>query len=444
MTLTIADILRIGQSKERENITTELKSFRKILSLSDENRKDLACEIIAFANRRGGRIIFGLNDNGVTDDKMEIDIDKVKESLQQICRDNISPVIDCSIQVINGPEGFYMVMYIPKKKSLPHAYIQKRSGANIIGRVYYIRTSHGKEPVSDGQLEYLFRNEGDPIYNHSFRIAFELDKKLNLVDGIAPWGNYGLARFRDLLSMEDRKIIESGGDKYILWINELIPYMILNNLHEFFQKSWHLNISGGFGRTHYSSLPAANAEDSDSIYISEIPRTDTRLLHELSWDFPRIIKELFPTPIQVPSGTSLEIVYSNGGNSSTIKFINANFSMEIIVGMLSGGSGLPQKSIRNEVWSIRYPRDYQQYSMTHFLYLDAACYFNASFNYPEYDMQGFADYQNYYNSIRQILDQYWNFDLERDKYPAKEILAIDDKINEVLEILQEKRKPSDI
>lgn len=442
MTHTAADILRISQSKEKENSNAELKSFGKIIPLKDADRKDLACEIVAFANRRGGKIIFGVKDNGEPDEKMEIDVDTLKQTLQQICRDNISPVIECSIQVIDETGGFFVVMYIPKKKITPHAYIQKRSGANIIDRVYYIRTSHGKEPVSDGQLEYLFRNEGDPVYNHSFRIAFELDTGLDLTDGIAPMGNYVLAKFKHLLAAEDRKLLESDNVKFTLWLNELMPYMILSTLHEFFQKSWQLNLSDGFGRTQYGFVPVDNPEESETILISEIPREGMSLLDTLSWDFPGIIKDLFVTPIQVPAGTKIKIVYTNKGNSSSIQFTNDNFSMEIIVGMLSGGAGLPQKSIRNEVWSQRYPRDHQLYSMTHFRYLDAACYLNATFNFPEYDMQGFADYQNYYNSIRFILDRHWNFDLARNKYPAKEILAIDDKLNDVLQRLPMPVKPT--
>lgn len=78
MKLGISDIKKIASNREKENIDIELKSFDKLIRLDDKNRKDLACEIIAFANRNGGKIIFGIKDDGAFDNGGNIDVDQLK------------------------------------------------------------------------------------------------------------------------------------------------------------------------------------------------------------------------------------------------------------------------------------------------------------------------------------------------------------------------------
>lgn len=170
MNLTTTDIFRIAQSSERETITTELKSFRKLIPFDDNQKRDIAYEIIAFANRHGGQLIFGINDNGKPDENIDIDIDVIKSKLHQLCFDSISPVIECTTQYIDEAEGRFFIAHIPKRKRLPHAYVPNWSGSDINSRIYYIRTSHGKKLVSDSQLEWLFQNQGDPVHHHNLNI----------------------------------------------------------------------------------------------------------------------------------------------------------------------------------------------------------------------------------------------------------------------------------
>jgi len=435
MSLTIGEIMRIAQCKEKETISTELKSLRKIIPFDEDQKRDIAYEIIAFANRQGGKIIFGINENGQPDERHEIDIDKIKSKLHNLCFHSISPVIECSTQFIDEPEGQFFIIYVPKRKGLPCAYVPNRSGSEINGRIYYIRTSHGKKLVSDSQLEWLFLNQNDPNYNHSFRIAFEFDKQLNFIDGIVPWGNYSFLPFRELLNPNDKSAIKAESKKFILLMNELLPYLILSSLSNYFKDSWHIGISEEFDRMNSGPMITSVPIPSTPVYIHEIPILGSSFVNKLSWNFKQILKELFPRKFHIPENTEIIITHKNDGNAASITLSNQAFEMEILTGMLSGGVGLHQNNFSHEILSDRYP-SYYELSSSKFLYLDTAGYLNAKFNYPEYDMNGFNEYLNYYNSLKKLLDYNWNFEVARNKHPVKEILVVNDKLDEILGLLQ--------
>jgi len=177
MALTISDIIRIASLKERETIDTELKSFRKLIPFGKEQPREIVYEIIAFTNRRE---IKSINDDGQPDGKQAINIDEIKSKLHNLCFHRVSPVIECPAQFIDEPEGQFFIIYVPKRKGIPHAYVPSRSGSEISSHIYYIRTSHGKKLVSYGQLEWLFLHQNDPNYNYSFRVGSDgagLDQK---------------------------------------------------------------------------------------------------------------------------------------------------------------------------------------------------------------------------------------------------------------------------
>lgn len=248
MALNIPDIIKIASQKEKETIDTELKSIRALDPFDGEQQKKIGYEIIAFANRQGGKIIFGINDNGQPDEKLHVNVDEIKSKLHNLCFNSISPVIECPTQFIDEPEGQFFIIYVPKRKGIPHAYTPNRSGSEINSRIYYIRTSHGKRLVSDGQLEWLFLNQNDPNYNHSFRVGFEFDKNMYLLNGIVSIGNYSILHYRDLLNEADKNDILKDSKKFNLFVGELMPYLILDILSDYFKESWYIGITQGFDR----------------------------------------------------------------------------------------------------------------------------------------------------------------------------------------------------
>src|SRR5690606_6448104 len=119
--------------------------------------------------------------------------------------------------------------------------------------------------------------------------------------------------------------IENNNSKFVLWMNELMPYLILSSLKDFFRNSWHIGISEEFGRMSSGPMISTIPILSDPVFIHEISNTGSTFLHGLSWDFKQILKELFPDPICLPQNTTIEIKYSHQGNSASIIMTHADF-----------------------------------------------------------------------------------------------------------------------
>jgi hypothetical protein len=436
MKMTAGILNQLAQLKEKENASIELKSFDKITNLDDKNRKDIACEMVAFANRNGGKIIFGMKDDGSFETGININVDELKGKIHSICFDNISPVIEAPTEFIEENDNKTLIVHVPKRKSIPHAFIENRSNHEIDKRIYYIRTSHGKRLVTDGQLQWLFQNTGEPNYTFSFRIGFEFNKQMEMVGDIVPWGNYEFTYFKSLLNEQDLNMILKESKNFTRFVNGLLPYMILKSLNGYFKDSWHIGIAKGFDRLSSGPMITDIPAESISIFIHEVPVVGESFVHKLSWNFNQLIKELLPQKFHLSPDTSIEIIYPETNESSSIVFKNPSFKIELLTGMLSGGAGLHQKGVLHDLLFQRYAAEEQQNSLFHFLHYDAACYLNADFNYPEYDMDEFDMYLGYYNSLKELLIYNWDFDIKRKEYAPKEILVIDDKLNEVLEILK--------
>ena len=89
---TCEEIQELLEKSEIENFKYELKSSR---ILKNDNWKDkLAKEFVAFANRTGGKVIIGLQDEGTFDGEADYDINALKGDIDNIIHNKISPIIN--------------------------------------------------------------------------------------------------------------------------------------------------------------------------------------------------------------------------------------------------------------------------------------------------------------------------------------------------------------
>lgn len=437
--MTEEDIQKIINSPEKENITIELKSFRKLFNADGDNRKEIAAEISALSNRHGGTLIFGLNNDGTFDPKNDYNIDKAKEIINQVCHDNISPVIDCSTQFLQCKDGDLLIVFIPKRKEIPHAVIAKREGGEIKSRIYYIRTSHGKSLVSDNQLEWLFKQNKDPGFSHSFRISVEFDKDLNVLGGNITQGVYYISELLGYLENEELKALQSDTRRFFKLIIELFPYFILKSISDYFSQTWYIGIDQKFNRTSSGPMITNTPCKSLPIEMKEIKAPNYSIISSLRWDFNKVLQEVFPNKFHIPPKTEIQIAYEKNGKFAKIIMKNPDFSFEIKVGMLASGAGLHQMSPRAEVLWERFPFKAQEYLMSNFRHFDGAGYFDASFDFPEKNIDEFKKFHHYSEILKQLIDDNWNFNVIRAKLPSKEILVIDHKLNEIIKTLRREK-----
>jgi len=154
---TCEEIGKLLEKSELENTKYELKSSQ-IFEKTDW-KDDIAKELVAFANKNGGKLIIGLQNDCKFDGKADYDIDKLKGDINNIIRDKISPIIDYNFEFLECDGGDLSIISIEKKKDIPHAYIVKRKSHEIKNRIYYIRTPHGKRLVTNQELSNLFNKK---------------------------------------------------------------------------------------------------------------------------------------------------------------------------------------------------------------------------------------------------------------------------------------------
>lgn len=280
------EIEKLREKSEFENIKYELKSS-KILKEKDWKDK-IAKEIISFANRNGGKIIIGLQNDGSFDGKKDYDVDTLKGDIDNIIHNKISPIINYNFEFLECEEGDLSIITIERKKDIPHAFIIERKGPEIKNRIYYIRTPYGKRLVSDKQLYFLFNekdlNNIDPIKKIEIKPDLELIKEyLDMIKNsqlsstnIVPMLNKIHNVFAQILVKEDfteneldviNKYVESV-DKYILSKNnDLIKRIILGTVRMLVLKPKFSELVNSVNYHNFKKLYESGYKNSDITLI---------------------------------------------------------------------------------------------------------------------------------------------------------------------------------
>ena len=283
---TCEEVQKLLEESEIENIKFELKSSK---ILKNDNWKDnLAKEIVAFANKNGGKVIIGLQNNGTFDGEADYDVDELKGDIDNIIHNKISPIINYNFEFLKCNEGDLSIISVEKKKDIPHAYIVKREGPEIKNRIYYYRTPHGKRLVSDKQLDSLF-NEKDlnfiePVKKVEIKPDLELiNEYLNMIKNsqlsstnLVPMLNHIHNEFAQILTKEDfteneldiiNKYIESV-DKYLLSKNnDLIKRIILGTVKMLILKPKFSKLVNSVNYHNFKKLYESGYNISDIILI---------------------------------------------------------------------------------------------------------------------------------------------------------------------------------
>ncbi|GAB6878966.1 hypothetical protein JCM17823_12400 [Halorubrum gandharaense] len=126
------------------------------------NRYKIAKHIVGFANRRGGRLVFGVNDDG-NPEGAELKEEMCLSTISEIVSTKCSPSINFSHEFYSEnrgdlSEGSVFVLRIEQRTNLPPVAIVDRSEGKIRKREYRIRSGDSTRLVSDGELVSLFED----------------------------------------------------------------------------------------------------------------------------------------------------------------------------------------------------------------------------------------------------------------------------------------------
>ena len=130
-----------------EDSRTQFKRGRDVT-----NAKSLAGEMAAFTNGKGGRILIGIDDNGMVIGLSPDDIRRINQLISNTATDSVHPSINPETENINIAEQVVMVVTVPEGISKPYA---DNDG------VFWVKSGADKRRVtSREEIQRMFQSVG--------------------------------------------------------------------------------------------------------------------------------------------------------------------------------------------------------------------------------------------------------------------------------------------
>ena len=129
-----------------------------------EQKFALAKELVAFANLSGGRVLFGVDDDGSV---VGVSREHLEEWVMTVCRDNIRPEIIPYYELVKDvePGKHVAVIQVGRGWTVHHRWHDNH-------RTYYIRVGSESREASQEELERLFQERGGVPRRDSWRGGF--------------------------------------------------------------------------------------------------------------------------------------------------------------------------------------------------------------------------------------------------------------------------------
>lgn len=181
---TAAEVKQIVGSYPREAQRVVLKPSG--LLLSEEGRDALAKEIVALANRDGGRLVLGVDEQGRFESSLELSHDDAVAAMAQLATSRIVPPLEPALEHLSGEEGDLLVIGVPRRAAGPHAFARVSARGSVAGRAYFVRHGAQTRPVSDAQLAWMFRVVDDPAVRRSMTLTLYTRPGLLLLSSELP------------------------------------------------------------------------------------------------------------------------------------------------------------------------------------------------------------------------------------------------------------------
>ncbi len=159
------DIIYLKDNKVPEDVSLEYKS--ELPGNADGEKKEFLADVSAFANRYGGMIIYGIEEErdensqptGFLKDICGLGIlnqDKEKQRLEQIVSAGLDPKLSNVVfRFTEIDEKLVLLFGIPRSLFAPHVVWFQRNGK------FYIRTNTGKEQMDVHELRRAFLQRSD-------------------------------------------------------------------------------------------------------------------------------------------------------------------------------------------------------------------------------------------------------------------------------------------
>jgi len=429
---TCNEIYEILKNPEKKNLSIEWKQSA-ILS----NIEELSCQIVALANRYGGKLLIGVKNDGTFEGKGIFRIESAKSVIDNICNTNISPNVEYTLELLSCDEGDILVVNVPKRKGIPHAYIDSREGPEIKHRTYYIRTEHGKRLVSDRQLEWLFNHQEDPdiffpfnivitYLKDSFKIPYNIEQPVCIRNYLTFVNSIPENEIANL--QKDWETIQS-------FFLEVTPYALIQSLSLIFFHSWLIEIKRVLETTSY--IPKVKNMSSKKISICELPLPPKgSVTDSLGWNFKEILKSGGSPDFCLPPNSNLAIQFNDeNGKKIKLSLEHNDFTLSLLFRGSSMSEGIhfshPLRAVLLGGNSLS--EGEKIHKLFQFIGID--CEFKATFSFPENDVELFNDYYHFARTIKDQLEHDWDYAQFIKQLPNYKLYCIDEKLNTIMKKL---------
>ena len=414
----------IGQG---ENDRTEFKRFGIV-----KRPSEFCAGLVALANRYGGSLLLGLNNDG-SREGTRIDPDELVTDISNLAKDRCSPAIAFNFQHHRLVDGDVLAIEIRRRQSIPSAVIE-RGGHEIKGRTYYIRTANGKRLVEDKELEWLFKNTEDPNFESRFRVSVVYNRKtIGIAFGEMPHFFLQLIPFLEVPEPDRDYLLADEGNRVKDFIIELLPFALLHHFAWIFRNSWLVEIVRRKNETRIQTKPVPSPKKE--IELSKIlPPKNSAIINNLTakpWDvFGR-----FPGTISLPDSTSVKIDLGPQAGSPSRLTLHKDQAFDFMVTFQWTGwnAGLPWGHPRR----IQRMLTFQEYNPDEGMAtVTAECLFDAKFAFPDSPDPDFGEHYEFARLIHDVLRREWDFDSYVRALPNPQLYLIENKIDAVLELLK--------
>lgn len=423
-----------------ENLYIEFKESEKFMH---DDSLEWGKVIIGMANRYGGKIIVGKKDDGSNEgfhifDKFSEEgksgIDKLKERIESFCKDRITPSILCDLYHQFDDDGELLIIHVPRRKELPYAYKDQ------IRRIYYIKNSHGTEPITDDTLIAWLYNEGNFYLNREFYSLIHFYKKK-----ILPVSDYqnscmyslpGVEMANRLLFPQYKALIFDNNEQQEV-ISFLFPYLILLTLNEKMRDSWRIKDNNTILGGSITSFKALSASiNLNALLKKNLKKFDVTNEHT-------VFKCIYNTGIKgldkisVPLDTDISISHEKINNiyKGVVEWINPQFTYKITTHIDAYSAALDGPiyrtilkfmkncNINDEV--IENNRELETYQ-----FLVST---ESEFLFLEHQRYEFNIINDYINIINKTIQENWDYYyLIENISPVTYLYSIENKLNQVL------------
>lgn len=129
---------------------------------SEEGLDDLAREVVALANRDGGRLVLGVSESGQFEGRIELSREQVDAAVETLLTTRMIPRPETVLEHLTGEEGELVVLRVEPRAGAPHAFARVTSNGSVGGRAYFVRDGNRTRAATEAQLGWMFRVSGDP------------------------------------------------------------------------------------------------------------------------------------------------------------------------------------------------------------------------------------------------------------------------------------------